>query len=369
MRTTIPGELGEVTAHWLEQELRANGVIDDAVVVVDVQFEELGEGVGMLGDLSRASLTYDPPGAGPATLIVKVPTAAETNRQRGMAFGFYEREAHFYRVIGNPGRTGGLRVPRCFASPMDADEGRFVLLLEDLASRFRMPDQIAGLRVDEASVALESLGRFHAAWWEDPELDELHWLPPGNGPVTKQAGPLYRRLWPLFVERFGDLLPEGGVGLGERVGPVFEQLLDVAAEGHQTIAHTDFRLDNLFFETETADAAVAVVDWQLMTVARGAYDVAYLLGQSMDRKLRADHERDLLRGWHEALCAQGVEDYAFDEAWNDYRRSALVNLVIPVSVGADMDLGNERGLQLARTLTERAFGAAVELDSHELLPG
>jgi hypothetical protein len=52
--------------------------------------------------------------------------------------------------------------------------------------------------------------------------------------------------------------------------------------------------------------------------------------------------------------------------WLDYRRSALVNLVIPVSL-ADMDHGNERGLQLVQTLSDRAFGAAVELDAGELL--
>jgi aminoglycoside/choline kinase family phosphotransferase len=369
MHTTIPAELGEVTPGWLEQELRANGVITGETQVVDVAFEELGEGVGLLGDLSRASLTYDPQGCGPASLIVKVPTAAETNRQRGMAFGFYEREAHFYRTIGNTGRTGGLRVPWCFASPMDADEGRFVLVLEDLAATFRMADQIVGLQIDEARIALEALGRFHAAWWEDPELDELHWLPPGNGPTTKQAGPLFRRCWPLFVERFGDVVPDGGLELGQRVGDAFEALLDAIADEHPTMAHTDFRLDNLFFETEAADAAVAVIDWQLMTVAKGAYDVAYLLGQSMEREQRARSERELLVAWHDTLRAHGVDDYRFDEAWDDYRRSALVNLVIPVTAGADMDLGNERGLELVTTLTDRAFGAAVELDAGRMLPG
>ena len=62
-----------------------------------------------------------------------------------------------------------------------------------------------------------------------------------------------------------------------------------------------------------------------------------------------------------------MSGYSYDEAWDGYRRSALVNLVIPISL-ADMDHGNERGLQLVQMLTDRGFGAAVELDAAELLP-
>jgi hypothetical protein len=365
MGALVPGCIAEVTASWLEAAMRSDGVIEPDTVIRRATVEELGEGVGMLGDLARLSLEYDPTGAGPRTVIVKVPTAAEVNRQRGMAFGFYEREANFYRHIGNPGRTGGLRVPWCFASPMDVGAQRFALVLEDLGATFRAPDQLAGLQLDDARRAIAALARFHAAWWETAELDALSWLPPSNGPVTKQAGPVYRHAWPVFVERFGDLIPDGGHAVGAAVAPCFEQLLDIGATGPHSITHTDFRLDNLFFDGPDDD--VALIDWQLMTRGACAYDVSYLLGQSMERALRREHEEELVRLWHEALGAHGVTGYRFDDAWCDYRRSALVNLVIPVSL-AELDHGNERGVQLVRMLSDRAFGAAVELDAIELLP-
>ena len=196
-------------------------------------------------------------------------------------------------------------------------------------------------------------------------MREFDWLPPTNGPITKQAGPLFRQAWPLFVERFGDLIPEGGHAIGDAVGPCFEQLLDDGADGPQSIVHTDFRLDNLFFDGPTDD--VALIDWQLITTGGAVYDISYLLGQSMDRATRRESEHELLHLWHDTLAANGVSGYSYDEAWDGYRRSALVNLVIPVSL-ADMDHGNERGLQLVQMLTDRAFGAAVELDAAELLP-
>jgi hypothetical protein len=366
MSATIPGTIADVTAEWLEHEFRAEGVIGPDVRVTGARVEELGEGVGMLGDLARVALDYQPAGSGPSSVVVKLPTEADVNRQRGMMFGFYERETNFYRHIGNQGRTGGLRVPRCYASPMDPAGERFALVLEDLSRGFRMPDQVVGLQPPDARVAIAALGQFHATWWETDELRALEpWLPPSNGPITKQAGPMYRHAWPLFVERFGDLIPEGGHAVGEAVGPVFEQLLDDSVDVPHTIVHTDFRLDNLFFDGP--DGEIALIDWQLMTCGGGVYDVSYLLGQSMDRVLRAQHEDELLHLWHDTLVANGVANYSFEEAWRDYRRSALINLVIPVSL-AEMDHGNERGLQLVKGLTDRAFGAAVELDAAELLP-
>jgi hypothetical protein len=365
MSATIPDTIADVSVDWLEGEFRSEGVIGPTDRILSATVDELGEGVGMLGDLARVAITYEPPTAGPSSVVVKLPTGADVNRKRGMAFGFYEREANFYRHIGNPGRTGGLRVPRCYASPMDPAGERFALVLEDFGPDFRMPDQVAGLQLPDARMAVSALARFHAAWWESNDLGEFDWLPPTNGPITKQAGPLFRQAWPLFVERFGDLIPEGGHAIGDAVGPCFEQLLDDGAEGPQSIVHTDFRLDNLFFDGPTDD--VALIDWQLITTGGAVYDISYLLGQSMDRETRRETEHELLHLWHDTLTANGVSGYSYDEAWDGYRRSALVNLVIPVSL-ADMDHGNERGLQLVQMLTDRAFGAAVELDAAELLP-
>jgi hypothetical protein len=362
---SIPGSIAEVSAGWLEDVLKADGALAADAHVVEADVQELGEGVGMLGDLARVALRYDADGAGPATVVVKLPTLADVNRKRGMTFGFYEREANFYRDIGNPGHTGGLRVPRCYGSPMDLEGERFALVLEDLADEYRAPDQVVGLQPDDARKAVAALARFHAHWWERDDLDTLAWLPPTNGPITKQAGPVFRQAWPVFIERFGDLIPSGGHEIGEALGPRFEQLLDDAATGPRTIVHTDFRLDNLFFDGPDAD--VALIDWQLMTSGGGVYDVCYLLGQSMDRSSRAEHEGELLQLWHDVLLEEGVTECDFDQTRQNYCRSALVNLVIPVSL-AELDTGNERGLMLLEMLTDRAFGAAVELDAHAYIP-
>ena len=366
----IPRHIDEVGPEWMDEALRRSGVLSSSGKVSELELTYLGEGVGILGELARCRLTYSEavPDA-PERVIVKLPSAHEVNRQRGMAFGFYEREALFYEHIGNAGRTGGLRVPRCWHSASDPGSGRFVLVLEDLADSFRMSDQVAGISAGEARQAVLELARFHAAWWDAPELGALEWMPASNGPVTMQAAPMYRQLWPQFLEKFGGLLPPGGAEVGAAVGERYEWLLDgIAPADNLTIVHTDFRHDNLFFGHEgSGDAGVAVVDWQLSTRGRGVYDVAYLLMQSMEPSERRRHEAGILRDWHDAVCAAGVSGYGLAEAERDYRISALVGLVIPVAAGGDMDLGNDRGVALVEHLTTRAFQAVMDLDAVSVL--
>jgi hypothetical protein len=368
MTVTVPRAIGDVDAAFIDAALREAGVLSGSAHVTSCEIGYLGEGVGMLGDLARVALDYSPAAAGPASLIVKVPTTHPANRDRGLAFAFYEREARLYELFTRTGRTGGLRIPHCYAAPMDLSAQRFALLLEDLdASGFCPADQVAGLQPDQAHLATEQLARFHAEWWDAVDTPELAWLPTSNDEVTKQAALIMRGNWPLFVERFGDGLTDDGLSLGPRVGANYEALLDGIARAPRTIVHTDYRLDNLFFPAPIgATAPLAVVDWQLCTRGRGAYDIAYLLGQSMDPELRAAHEDDVLRTWHEALRVARVDGYSLDDAREDYALGALLNLVIPVSL-ADMDAGNERGLELVRSIAERAFRAAVDIDAGRLL--
>jgi aminoglycoside/choline kinase family phosphotransferase len=368
MTLTIPLAIGDVDAGFIDAALRAAGVLSGGATVANCDITYLGEGIGMLGDLARVVIEYSVAGAGPASVIVKMPTTHEANRNRGLAFAFYEREARLYELFTRTGRLGGLRVPKCYAAPMDVVAARFVLLLEDLdASGFVAADQVAGLQPDQARLAAEQLARFHAVWWGAVDTDALAWLPYSNSEVTKQAAPLMRDNWPLFVDRFGDCLTDDALALGPRVGACFEDLLDRLAATPRTIVHTDYRLDNLFFPSGGADAPLAVVDWQLTTRGRGAYDIAYLLGQSMEPGARAQHERAVLGTWHEALVAAGVSGYSRADAFDDYRLGALINLVIPVSL-ADMDAGNERGLELVRSISQRAFRAAVEIEADAVLP-
>jgi hypothetical protein len=359
----VPSTMDDVTAEWLDAVLHDRGCLGSGGVA-GITLEPLGEGVGLLGDLARIRLRYTGDDSRlPETLIVKLPSTHEENRNRGNQFGFYEREIRFYEEVS---AKLELRVPRCYHAAIDAEAGSFVLLLEDLA-HVGTADQVEGLTEGQALVAAEHIARFHASWWDAPELDALTWLPPTDGPVTMQAAPTYRQCWPLFLDRLGDSVPDGGVAVGEAVGAAYESLLELGAMRPWTIVHTDFRLDNMFFGPVGSADEFALVDWQLSTKGGGCYDVAYLLCQSMPVERRRVLEDRVLQRWWDVLSECGVRNYTWARAVEDYDRSALICLVIPVVTGATMDLGNERGEALVRALVERSFTAVLDRNAARLL--
>ena len=86
----IPATMDEVTPEWLTAALRQGGCLGQAAVIAAPRVQ-IGQGVGILGELARITLQYDrsEPGA-PRTLIAKIPTADPGGRGIAEMLGFYE---------------------------------------------------------------------------------------------------------------------------------------------------------------------------------------------------------------------------------------------------------------------------------------
>ena len=172
---------------------REGGVLGPDTSVAEVDHEEIGVGVGIVGQLARLGLRYDGQAAGaPGTVILKIPSEYPENRQVADHFNFYEREGRFYQQIGD---KLGLRTPGCYWNHIDVERQQFGLLLEDLGTR-TMISQVAGVGADRAAEALSTIGALHGTWWSSPALDGLDWLPRMDAPVNIAAGQQYRDAWP-----------------------------------------------------------------------------------------------------------------------------------------------------------------------------
>jgi aminoglycoside/choline kinase family phosphotransferase len=272
----------------------------------------------------------------------------------------YLREAAFFTELAD---QAPVRVPACHHSAIDSETSQFVLVMEDLGG-LRVVDQVKGMEISDAEKAVDGLAAWHATWWGRAlELAE-------RGVTVSLGDPIYKAVLPMvFAEGWEKLgkelaIPAAIAEVGPRWTDAMPRLVDDLATEPTTMCHGDWRADNLLFQP---DGSVAALDFQLIATARGAYDLAYFITQSLDRADAAQHEKALFDRWVSAVEAGGAPPEDNAEAWDDYRKAALFCLVYPVVAWRGMDAGDPRQVDLASTMLDRFDRAAEDLDLAALL--
>ncbi len=361
-----PKTIEEISAPWATEVLRGAGALRrSAVVGVDVR--AVGQGVGFLSNRARVTLTYDPAeDDAPATVIIKMPAVVKESAEFAESTHVYEREILFYREIAP---HTPVRVPRIYAAIMDKAEDVFILVLEDLKA-LSAGDQVAGITRKQALACARTIAPLHAAWWNADRRQALPWVPA----VERQLSDLgitparFRGAWSQFFQEFGDALPAGGRALGERVSEHLETILAEFVKGTRTLVHFDYRADNLFFDDMTCPNPVVVLDWQLLMWGLGAYDVARLVGGSLPPEERGGHHEVIVDCWHQGLLAAGVTGYSRENAWHDYRLSAIMAMLNPVLYSYMFKTGGARGTALGTAMISRLFSDLLECGAESVVP-
>jgi hypothetical protein len=268
--------------------------------------------------------------------------------------GAYYREIAFYQHVAP--LIGG-SVPICHLAVYDQDEGWFVLVLDDVVGA--VPgDQVAGCDAEQAGLALRALARLQAPVLNDLALGTREYLNLEN-PINQG---LMTMLLPGFLERYAG-----------RVKPQHAEVLNTfVAAGDAWFAdrrpplglvHGDFRLDNLLF----TDDSCTVVDWQTMTWGPALMDASYFLGTGLGVEERREHEERLIRGYHDELVANGVQNFAWETCWEEYRRLTFLALIM-VFVPAMVVVRTDRGDEMFMAILDRVCQQILDLDSLSLLP-
>ena len=361
-----PRTIDAISVAWVTEILRGAGVVrQSSVRAVDIR--PIGQGVGFLSTRARLTLTYDRAEEGaPATVVVKMPATAKEGVDFAESTHVYEREIRFYREVAP--RTA-IRVPRAYAAIMEPAEDLYILVLEDLTA-FAAGDQLAGLTRAQAMACANAIAPLHAAWWTGDQRGALPWAPT----VERQLDDLaitparFREAWPPFLDEYGDSLSAAGRALGERVNQRLEGIVAKFFAATRTLAHFDFRADNLFFDDLASKQPVVVLDWQLVMWGPGAYDLARLVGGSLPPSERGGHHEELVDCWHRGLLSGGVAGYTREDAWHDYRLSAIMAMLNPVLYNYIYKSGGARGTALAAAMTTRLFSDLIECDAEAVIP-
>lgn len=359
----MTAELAQVTTpeafdgEWLAAALVASGAAPPGARLEALSGERIG--AGKLGHNIRYRLSWAGQAPGPEAVVAKFASDDPTSRLTGLGLGIYAREIGFYRDLA---ASLPARIPACHYVAMDEVTGDFLLVLEDV-SPARAGDQIDGCDPADAAGALAELALLHAARWGDATLADLPWLgqPMFDSPEGLQA--FYQALLPGFFERYGERLGPDAVAVAERFA---DRVAAWAAptDGPTTILHGDYRLDNLLFGPD--GARVAIVDWQTVSIGEGVRDASYFLGAGLLTDDRRAHETALLRGYHAALAAGGVDAGRFDACFAAYRHASFGGLLMAV-VASSVVGGDARSDEMFCVMAERHAAQATDLDAFDLI--
>lgn len=302
------------------------------------------------GQMSRnARFTLDWSGTrrdGPASVVIKVPSAVEATRAVSFQHEIYLKECEFYRSLA---AHVDVVTPGAHAVHFDPDAHDFAIVLDDLAGS-RQGDQFTDPTDDQLALAIEQAAALHAPVWgrvDEPTFDALR-----DDPAERAAGieMLVGACLPLVHQRLGaGLEPDVAELLEAFAGRVGDWIR--GRDAPTTLVHGDFRPDNFMFGV-TADAPpLAVVDWQTLSLGHGVTDIAYLLGGALDPERRRTHEADLLATYRDHLARRGV-GLPVERCERDYALGSLHGIVIAISATAMADT-TDRGDALFTLMLNR----------------
>ncbi len=338
------------THAWLEQKFGAPaGALKG--------FSAKPIGTGQMSLSFRIKLDWNN-GEGPVSIVAKCPSPDPGTRAIAAALGSYALELGWYRDLA---RTVDVACPTCLHLEANADESEFILLLSDLAPA-QQGDQLAGASIAQIEAALKQAARLHAPYWNDARLNDIAWLQPRpnvDAMLRQMLAPLYAQFRQRYAERLSPEILGLGDALVARAGTYFDTI-----PAARTLQHRDFRIDNILFSPNAADAYV--VDWQTLGIGAGAADVAYLIGTSVaDPALRAREEQRLVRVYADELRKLGVAANPA-EIWREYRFYAFSGFIMAIIASMNVER-TERGDEMFAVMAERPARQALHLDSLSLL--
>ncbi len=309
-----------LTATILSRSLRRWGTLPCGAIA-DVRVElEIKTTISKLVFLT-ATYSPDAPANLPRHMVVKSSLNAPTILDDSSV------EVQFYRrlapVLGTP------PLVRCLAAIEDGDGDPSTVVLEDLRATHNHPAWPLPPSRTQCESALDALARVHAQWWEAPTLGHRigHLHTPES--LTSMVQGIAAHL-PAFIDAVGDALTADARHIYERVfGSSLQPWMRLTDPRALTVTHGDAHTWNFLFP-RSGEGAAFLIDWQLWHLDLGARDVAFFMALHWYPSRRRELEVPLIRYYHEGLLAHGIDNYAFDELWLDYRRGVVRNLTIPI---------------------------------------
>jgi hypothetical protein len=263
--------------------------------------------------------------------------------------------------------VAGAPLIRCYNAAYSEAKQRYHLLLDDVSESHVEAAQKAPTL--EYGLALaEGLAVLHAHWWGAQRLAEagapmhsarhiqrfVNIAEPGAGHILNHFSAELEPHWPAAIRALYAQHPPA----------IIQRTQD---DNGFTLIHGDVGHNNILVPRD-GDRPVYLIDrqpfnWSLTTWL-GVYDLAYALVLDWPVETRRRLEMPILRHYHDQLSKNGVNGYAWQQLFDDYRLSVAMG----VYIATEYCRGgvNERQVTTWLPMLQRSLIACDDLDCSEL---
>lgn len=352
----FPLRLRDMTPAWFTQVLgRASAL--DGEEVTSVAFELVGE---FSSQVYRVRLGYRGRNASPAdgsrpeSLVLKR-TAADRPDRLGESL---EMEARCYRELAE---DLPVRLPRAYFSAVNRENGRGVLLLEDVAPE--PVDWLSGPSDAHARLCVAALARMHARFLGATK--GLEWIPHfSDKELTGLFAARYRDGWRASRALYSETVP----GLAE-VGDALVDGLTTAwvrFATPATLLHGDAHAENFPLLSGEREPTLVMLDWAGPRLGSPGVDLGFFIPMSFSVERRREAERDLVAHHDRVFGEAGA--FRSEDPWDAYRLGVVRRFTRTVEYAGALSAWPD-GMRGAsqRMVLSRCAQAAVDLRVHELL--
>jgi aminoglycoside/choline kinase family phosphotransferase len=362
---SFPVSPEDLNKEWLNQVLDESGSLSSGEKVEDFSFENISEGVGLLGIVVRVHLTYNKTVKGPTSLVIKFATDESENRELANTMNLYEREVIFFNEIAN---GLDIPIPKCYFAAMDFDSGSDVIVLEDLFE-YSLGDQIGGITPEQAMMVVDVVAPLHAKYWGKgeevfPDMQRID-----SEDFIKRSAASFYISWEKALERFPEFFPDE---LRDALPVYVNAMEDIYREmGNRTktVIHGDVRMDNALFGNGIPGLLpVILIDWQNIMISNPLYDIGWMMFTSLPVETRRECEKDVLERYVAKLKAEGVQNYSIEQCEKDYDVALLFIVHFTILIAGLFDISTEEKRRLAETGLERSIAAFFDRDCLKLIP-
>jgi len=351
--------VGQVTPEWLTTVLlKADGLRSGSVTSFDA---EVGRGNWSSNAILQLEYSAGSEGLKPKRLFLKLVDAGASTADEFFSISevtYYARD--YVDVAAAP-------LLRCYSAVYSVENHRYHLLLEDVSETHveaaaKMPSHQYGLALAEGLAAL------HGRWWGEQRLAEAEAAMHSAAHLRRFAA-IAQPGGEHIIDHYSDeLLPHWP----EAMRSLFSRHPDAMVERSRdhngfTLIHGDVGHNNILVPQDGI-RPIYIIDrqpfnWSLTTWL-GVYDLAYAMVLDWDVETRRRLEKAVLRHYHATLIGQGIDDYPWDQLYDDYRLTAAMG----VYIATEYCRGgiNEKRLSVWLPMLKRALTVCDDLKCAEL---